>query len=119
VGGTTVSNHILAWLNDEERLAKKYVNKVEMTKSIAGTIERIERAATLKKKDSTRALIQMSGDVRTKLTAKNGNVSKITKKEISAAMLLAYYYEKSVDEKQILEACCDDSDAVRKDPAQP
>jgi hypothetical protein len=32
----------------------------------------------------------MSGDARTKLAAKNGDVSKITKKEISA-MLLAYY----------------------------
>jgi hypothetical protein len=78
-------------VNNEERLAK-HVNKVEMTKSIAG-IETIERAATLKKKkkkDSTRALIQMSGDASTKLAAKNGDVSKITKKEISA-MLLAYY----------------------------
>jgi hypothetical protein len=60
-------------VNNEERLAK-YVNKVEMKKSIAG-IETIERAATLKKKkDSTRALIQMSGDARTKLAAKNGCV---------------------------------------------
>jgi hypothetical protein len=78
-------------VNNEERLAK-YKNKVEMTKSIAG-IETIERAATLKKKkkkDITHALIQMSGDARTKLAAKNGDVSKITKKEISA-MLLAYY----------------------------
>jgi hypothetical protein len=43
--------------------------------SIAG-IETIERAATLKKKkkkDSTRALIQMSGDARTKLATKNGD----------------------------------------------
>jgi hypothetical protein len=86
----------------EERLAK-YVNKVEMTKSIAG-IETIERAATLKKKkkkkkkDSTRALIQMSGDARTKLAAKNGDVSKITKKEISAMLLP--YYGISVDESK-------------------
>jgi hypothetical protein len=55
----------------------------------------IERAATLKKKkkkkkDSTRALIQISWDARTKLAAKNGDVSKTTKKEISA-MLLSYY----------------------------
>jgi hypothetical protein len=85
-------------VNNEERLVK-YVNKVEMTKSIAG-IETIERAATLKKKkkDSTRALIQMSGDARTKLAAKNGDESKITMKVISA-MLLAYYGI-SVDESK-------------------
>jgi hypothetical protein len=84
-------------VNNEERLAK-YVNKNEMTKSIAG-IETIERAATLKKKkDSTRALIQMYGDARTKLAAKNGDVSTITKKAISA-MLLAYY-GMSVDESK-------------------
>jgi hypothetical protein len=84
-------------VNTEEQLAK-YVNKVDLTKSIAD-IEANEKAAALKRKnDSTRKLIQLSGDARTKLVAKNGDVSKITKKEISA-MLLAFYGT-SVDESK-------------------
>jgi hypothetical protein len=87
-------------VNNEEQLAR-YGNKVDLTKSIAD-IETTEKAAALKKKnDSTRELINLSGDARTKLAAKKGDVSKITKKEISAMMLA--FYGTSVDESKHLK----------------
>jgi hypothetical protein len=76
-------------VNDEEKLTK-WRNQVLLAKSIAD-IQAHDKAATLQKKASdASALVLLAADAREKLTAKNGDVSKITKKEI-CAILLAYY----------------------------
>lgn len=85
--------------NDEKRL-KSLRNELQLADSIA-EIARVDKASKAKKKnESHQELLELAPKARDNLQAKNGNVSKITKKEISSILLMYYSIDKSASCKK-------------------
>ena len=102
-------------VNNEEKLAKMK-NQVGLAKSIAD-IQAQDKAATLKKKDAdTHALLLLAANAREKLSVKNGDVSKMTKKEICSILLACYgaLFEESKYAKPVLVQML--SEKIEKNP---
>jgi hypothetical protein len=87
-------------VNNEEQL-RKMKNQVGLAQSIMD-IQALDKATTLqKRKDDTTALVLLSVNAREKLAEKDGDVSKITKKEICAILLA--FHGTMVDESKHLK----------------
>ena len=91
--------------NDESNLAK-LKNQCLLAQSIAEIKTGDKAAAEEKKSKELRDLVMLAGPANSKLAAKNGDLTKITKREI-CAILLVYYGTRVEEGKHAKQALID------------
>ena len=102
--------------NDPARLSK-LANQLMLAKSVASIAEEEKRQARQKKTTATTELFALAPEAKKKLANKLGDVNKLTKKEISALLLVCYLIEEDEKRKKgALVAILNNS--IEKDPTK-